>query len=555
MKYCPNCEKPLADDAAFCGECGTAAVEMEPTPVAEEAVAVEPINEEIPEIEVAPIEIEPEQPATENAHVSPEAVSAVVASAKALLDKVPKKILMIAGAALAVIILLAVILSLIPAGTPDHALYIKDGELIYSTLKKGGDIITDEPTTYAMHMLSKDGEKLFFVEDGDLYWCPPTKPEKAEKIAGNVSQFLINEDGNRVTYQKDGDLYQSNLKEADRIASDVEGFIVTKDGKMVMYQKDDSMYVQKVGKDDKEKLGSSDSFELCHLSEDLKEFYFVDEDKFYFKKFGKDREEIARDVDAVITVYDNGDAYYVTEDDDGERTLYYYNGNKSVEICDNYGGYETVAAEKPVLIFNAYDDGESACMIAVKDKTAELDLEEASDLRLTEDGKKLYYLGDYEDDGTATLYEAKISGTKMKDAEEYDDEVAGYSLYNGHVVTRKDRDEETYNYSLWIDGKEADSDVASLRYDENSDKFYYTTEDDTLKVYKNKAKTIHEEVDEYTILPGGQVLFLYDISESSGEGDLYMYKGSGKAKKLDDSVSYIVPVYDLDMLYESIFSR
>ncbi|MBP3936582.1 MAG: zinc ribbon domain-containing protein [Clostridia bacterium] len=552
MKYCPNCEKPLEDEALFCDTCGTAAAEsdvsVEPAVSAESAVA-----EEIPAVEVAPIEEEvPSEPATSSV-VSSEAVSAVVASARDLINKVPKTVLMIAGAALAVIILLTVILSLFTGGTPDHALYIKDGELIYSTLKKGGDIITDEPTTYAMHMLSADGEKLFFVEDGDLYWCPPTKPEKAEKIAGNVSSFLINEDGNRVTYQKDGDLYQSDLKEADRIASDVEGFIVTKDGKMVMYGKDDAIYVQRVGKDEKEKLGSDDSLELHYMSEDLKEFYFSDEDKLYFKKFGKDREEIARDVSTVIQAYEDGDIYYVTVDEDsGERTLYYYNGNKSVAIAENYSGYEAVAAEKPVLLFSVYEDDGRVRMLASKDKTGEIDLEEISSAQFTADGKKLYYFSE-SDEGGSTLCEAKVSGTKLKDAEEYDDEVAYFALYGDHVVTRKDVEDSLC--TLWIDGEEVDTDVASLRYDENSDKFYFMTEDDTLKMYKNKVKTIHDEVGSYTILPNGQVLFLYDISESSEEGDLYLFKGTGKAKKLDDSVSYIVPVYDIDTLYENIFGR
>ena len=120
MKHCPNCNKPLPEDALFCGDCGTAA-----ETIAEEAAVV---AEEIPAVEVAPIEevCAEEVPAAEKN----EALSAVVASAKALLDKVPKKILKIAGAVLAAVILLVVIISLFSGGTPDHALYIKDGELI-----------------------------------------------------------------------------------------------------------------------------------------------------------------------------------------------------------------------------------------------------------------------------------------------------------------------------------------------------------------------------------------------------------------------------------------
>ena len=104
-----------------------------------------------------------------------------------------------------------------------------------------------------------------------------------------------------------------------------------------------------------------------------------------------------------------------------------------------------------------------------------------------------------------------------------------------------------------MDGKRADSDVVSITYDKESGKIYYKTDDGSFKVFKGKAKKIYDDVDDFEILPGGQVLFLYDVSDSSEEGDLYMYKGSGKAKKLDDSVSYIVPVYSIDELYEMIF--
>ncbi|MBQ1210910.1 MAG: zinc ribbon domain-containing protein [Clostridia bacterium] len=549
MKHCPNCNKPLPEDALFCGDCGTAAETIaEEAAVAEEAV----VAEEIPAVEVAPIEevCAEEVPAAEKN----EALSAVVASAKALLDKVPKKILKIAGAVLAAVILLVVIISLFSGGTPDHALYVKDGELIYSTLHKGGDVITDEPSVYAMHQLSADGDKLFFVEEGDLYWCSPTKPEKAQKIAGDVSHFLVNEKGDRVTYQKEGNLYQSNLKDSEKIASDVEGFVVTKDGKKVFYQSEGAYYVQKVGKDKRDKLGSSDSIDLYHVSEDLEEFYFTDEDKLYVKKFNKDRKEIARDVTRVVKVYDNGDAYYITEDEDGERSLYFYNGNKSELVYENVSSVMSYAAEKPVLMFMGKDGDDYVKIIASKDKTELFEVEDAYNIIFSEDGKKLYYQGESDEDETTDLYETKVNGAKAKEGKQIDEDVYSYTVVDGKVICRKEYNEEKESYELWVDGKRADSDVVSITYDKESGKIYYKTDDGSFKVFKSKAKKIYDDVDDFEILPGGQVLFLYDVSDSSEEGDLYMYKGSGKAKKLDDSVSYIVPVYSIDELYEMVFA-
>lgn len=649
MKMCPNCGNHVEDSARFCNVCGTTVpvTGAEPASVTVTAPgqqvtcgicgAVNPSTASACSVcgaflgtEAAP-EAVPQAPQKDAAQTAKELGGKVAESAREIggkvavaakvvggkvavaakaaggklkearldekLKKVDRKVWMIAGGALAVVVLLIILVNVIGgSGGMDYnfAMYVnEDNNLSYTKLTGKGDPMEITEEGYAGFRMADDSKTVFYLdynEDGELclYYRNATKARKEpvlldSKVDGN---FAINADGSRVYYMKKGNLYMSNLKKSVKVESDVDGFLLSEDGKKVLYQNDDGELYVWNGKKSTEI--DSDVEDLYYWSEDLKEFYYLKGSDLYLKKGSKDGVEVLSDCSSCY-IGEDGTGYALN--DDGE--LYYINGKKATEVASDVTS-RTFASERAVAVYEVEDE---AWFVAVKGKSYELDVEDVSRIRLSGDGKTLYLLLDV-DGEHGDLVKISIGGKpgKVKDVDEdvycYDldftEEGKFYYFKNvedGHgtlIFNGKEVDTEVY-YSgygfmdskpyylkdvedgegtLVVKGKEVTDGVAvsSVYYNEDKSALLFITEWEqsdsvgTLNYYKSKTKVVAEEVyysgsdygtRDFFIMPEGQVLYFTEYDTSDGEGVLNCFNGS-KSVELADDAKYYVAIYSYE---------
>lgn len=648
MKVCPNCGNQVEDSARFCNVCGTTVpvAAAEPAPVAVPASeqvtcgicgTVNPANASACSVcgaflgaEAAPEAASqaPRKDAMEGAkeiggkvaESAKEIGGKVAASAKVVggkvavaakaaggklkeakldekLKKVDKKVWTIAGGVLAVLVLLIILVNVIGgSGGMDYnfAMYVnEDNNLSYTKLTGKGDPMEITEEGYAGFQMADDSKTLFYLdynEDGELclYYRNVTKAKKEpvlvdSKVDGN---FAINPDGSRVYYMKKGNLYVSNGKKSEKIESDVDGFLLSEDGKKALYQNDDGELYVWNGKKSVEV--DSDVEDIYYWSEDLKEFYYLKDNDLYLKKGSKDGVKVLSDCSS-CSIGEDGTGYALN--DDGE--LYYINGKKATEIASDVTS-RTMATQRAVMVYEVEDE---EWFVAVKGKSYELDVEDVSRLRLSDDGKTLYMLLDV-DDEHGDLVKISIGGKPGK-VKEVDEDVYYYDLgftqegkfyyfkdvEDGHgtlIFNGKEVDTEVY-YSgygfmgskpyylkdvedgegtLVVKGKEVTDGVAvsSVYYNEDKNCLLFITEWEqseyvgTLNFYKSKVKVVAEDVyytgDDYGsrdffIMPEGQVLYFTDYDVRDGEGVLNCFNGS-KSVELADDAKYYISIYSYE---------
>ena len=347
--------------------------EVAPAPVVEETPVV-PATEPTVVVEPTPVvpvpSIEPAPVPTENIYSqaaapvmqqSPYQPTAVpVKKAK---KPFPKKLIIFGAIGLTLVIIATILLSVFikqPAKSQSsYALYVKDNELFFNSLKGNSEswqlsdhlIDTDEDFdeediidssysfSYAAKM-SPDGKTMFFPDkiDGEgygynLYYRDTTNQESEPvKVASNVAGYIISDSGKLViyaTYISESnyyDIYEYNMSEdsKDKIASDVRRYNVSSDGKTVCYINDeDKLYIKESGKD-KEKISSDVTGLYWTDDESLKSFYYVKEDALYKYKNG-DSKKLVSDVYGVIEIYDSDKIYFSRKEAEEVSLMDYVN--------------------------------------------------------------------------------------------------------------------------------------------------------------------------------------------------------------------------------------
>lgn len=207
---------------------------------------------------------------------------------------------------------------------PNYTVYVKDGDIYLNNLNGKESIELSskvEDNVVGAITMSADGKTIFFPKKGDrdefdLYYRSATKKNADdEKIASNVSRYLVSEDGKLVIYKNDKGLYESNLKDDEKIESDVETFWASADCKTVIYTTgDDKLYVKKHGKDE-EKL-DSDVQRINKITENGSTVFYTKDGELYKRVIKKkDEERISKDVLQAVVFYDDGTGYYLTGED------------------------------------------------------------------------------------------------------------------------------------------------------------------------------------------------------------------------------------------------
>ncbi len=531
--FCPNCGSAMSATDGFCENCGTK------------------------------VEAAPEKPA-KKLNISP-------------------KLLKIGIAAVAVLLVLAIVLGICAGGAESSiVLFYQDDSLMSVDLPSGkpieitdeGDKISDSMGIYA----DEDGNRLFYIEDGELVYRPiGKKNSEATKIAKDVTEFKITANGKKVFYTKNSNLYVHNLKDSTKIASDVDSFYIAPDGKTVAYvvvkTTDDgverTMY-RKTGsnleKAEAKKI-ASDVYYVFWCDEKLDTVYFVtrseDSISIYSQTGKKDKVKITSDSSLIGSIYDDGSFYYVEteEDDDGniERTLYFYDGKKSSKLTSDYTDDVDYAYDEAVLLFSYIEEGEDdeedeiTYYVATGTTLASLSGEDVSSVRISDDGKNLLILKDYED-GEGTLYEAKISGKKIGEPKKVSDDVSSTYGYLGNGKHYYYTDVKDGEGTLYVNGKKILDDVSTSNryYNEEDGRLYFFTDvknsEGTL-YFTTGSKATKVADDVYTDLEfsaDGQALYMQDYK--NGEGTLYVIKGS-KGKKIAEDASDVAAIICVDRAY------
>lgn len=456
-------------------------------------------------------------------------------------------------------------------GRDGIALYIKDGEVYCSDLSKGGawqvtgnlcegagvsELASCSDSIALATILSRDGRTLFFpdkIGDGSstLYYRRASGKKDAVKIDSDITLYTVSDDAGLVTYLKNGNLYQYDRDrgEKEKLAGDVYGLYVSDDGRKLLYRDGEAALYQLDSGGDREKLDSGVNT-IWAVSDDCGTIVYQKDNALYLKRDGEERMKITSEASNVIRAYDTGEAYFV-EEDGGVSTLYYFDGEASEAVTDEFRGYWVnnfyPAYDIPML---AYQDAGGEYWIAVGAEPTELGAKNPDPISLTfsGDGESFWYV-DEPCNEEGTLYHVPISDGKAGKPEPADEDVCarliGYA--SGHLVYFKDvsNDEGV----LYVDGEMVDDDVNLyiLEWSESGDLLYYADYNagegcGELKQYSDgKAVTIADDVFDARYLPDGSVLYLADYNTGKYRGDLYVYSG-GSSALLDEDVVALLPI-------------
>ena len=499
VRVCPKCGKTAEDGQAFCPDCGV------------EFVAK----------------------ATAGTAIATISFADIVAKIKKFIadKKISPKTLKIAGIAVACVIALIIIISIIPWGQSSQYVevendmfpfYVEDDDKTV-IIAKGEKTNMAFDGNYTDYDISADGNTLAIVnEDGDLYICNGKKIEKIEK---DVTSVKISQNGEGVAYlNDDGELFLLNVKKGDsELMTDelvfitMNSFVISPDGKTVAYTEGESddfaLYTNNAkGKSDKLSKGCVP----LGISDDAKYVYYYDvEDDKMLVKTSKNDEVLAKDVSA-SSYYSSGLRYTFNAD---HTQIIYTVENKSY-ISIN-GGEKQKIGSSIVQIGNEYMVGGSTSNILDFTKQYVLDYsgdlffidkkgeaeEIASDIteiRLTDSGDVIYVLDDSD-----ILYRGKGEG---KDSQ-------------------KDFKKVAFN-------------VEDFVIDSKGERCYYINYREDLYTVKKagKSKSVVSDVEQLTMTADDIALFIADR-------DTLYYANGAKAKKLDDGVSEIA-VTDVAAYYE-----
>lgn len=574
MSFCPNCNKQFEDGVKFCDVCGTALAEAAP---------------------VAP-EVAPAAPAFK------------------LPFELNKKFIAIGAAALAAILVIAIVVSALFTPVHSYVLYAKEDEMwYYDGSGKPWRVAEDTEDKYFEDdyvVTTANGKRMYFIQDGDLYYRDVESKKEAVKIHSKVDNFIINEDGTELVYVRNEKLYRSNgKKEGEEIADDVSYMTAfTKDLKKILYVTCEEKEIEENGEvrteevydvflcTGKKTMEVAKSVSSWASNEDLSVIYYVKNGDLFSKKGKRDAVEIDKDVSQISRVYD-GFIYYnkveveETKNEYGyvdrkeTRTLCYYDGKKTGDFGENTY-IVSAAKEKPVIVYasrvetedeEGYTKYEYEYSVATKADSMDVDME-IEQVRFDENGKKFYALESLSEEErknlkederqTTTLYEFKISGKKIE-SKSIDSDVdvyfgLNYNAKADFVWYYKDYEKEDESATLFINGKEVKDGVRGNVYFNTKTKTFvfrtdYETDQETgTTTYTlwfskggKEAVMVGEEVSDFDIQYNGYIAYIKDMK--NGEGDLYFNKLSKNSKMIDTDVQYVIKGQCITEIFEEYF--
>ena len=475
-----------------------------------------------------------------------------------------------------------------------------------------GDIFASVISGYPR--MSKDGKRLFYVDknaDGkrSLY-CRILYGISKETIELEdlyMRPYILNFDGTVLTYFDDSkNLCQYYVDKKSKVTIDRAGaYRVSEDGKVIYFIKNKELYRYLSGKDPY--LVAKKINEITFVSKDYSTVYYSrkSEEKgleLFKRSDGEEEELIASDIDRLLKVYDTGDAYYLTKEDDEYEdyvySLFYYDGKTSTLLSNRYCSKNSsvvFAAETPIAVYQEYNDNEYSdnlidTCVAVKEKSSVISgAEDAVLFSVNDSGTTVFYIDldeeEYDEDddenkkeiNTGTVYRVSVADGNVTKPETYDNNVCitgslykdfgffiddnTFAYYKNYVSSGQN---EFYINKIKVDDNvTASHDVLSealalafrelgFSYMGNKNNyyvngvFYYATVTDkenltiSLKAFDGKNITeISKDIGYFTVYPEGRVVYTCNFNSTTKKSDLCeWYKGEGR--KIDDGVSWFM---------------
>lgn len=265
---------------------------------------------------------------------------------KNALGGISSKFLMIGAIALAVILVAVLVVSLLSGGDDAHVMYLKDDQISFNDFSKKAPYevtskLMDDAGTYTLVSNSAYlSNTMYLTEDGKTLFYLDKMDTYGEGTLYYVST--------------------SFKKEATKIDSGVSRYHVSEDGKLVTYLKGEK---------------------LCQYNM-------------------KESTTIAKDVNSLLAVSNDGKTIYYREYDNGEYTYYSYSAKNGEEKIGT--GLSSLSyTEDYATVY--YMDEDKLCSKAVGKDATKLVKHVYSYFGLAEDGS-FYYLTAEEDDATMADY-------------------------------------------------------------------------------------------------------------------------------------------------------
>lgn len=539
MAICPKCGKEVPDGATFCGACG-AQMSADGVSSASSASFCPKCGESVPA----------------GAAACPKCGAALNAEPeKKGFQAPPKKTLMIGGAAVVVVIAAAAAFSMLSGGGSgaDYGLYLKDDQLVYTTLKEEGDwdvtsdLADGEEVTASdafelslLVTMSEDGKRIFFPDRGGdaIYYRETGDPEgEAVRVDTDMSDYAINASGTLVTYLKDSDLYQSDLTDKERIASDVEAFWVTNDGKTVTYFNTDDGYYRWTSGGESEKLVSNIT-NIEYVSDDLSEVLYVKDGSLYRQTGTEEPVKITSDVENVVRILDSGELYYTKSASDDLSVMDYIEDDlassdaamQPVEYPDYVWSFEYDTTEAYEAA-KAQRDQQMEAYNAYRDKLDRDEMrEELKESTISQNRYELYYYNGTEE----TLVTDSLAYGSLT-ASAADKAVAVIEVRDEASASKVKISEIEYAY-------EAESRVREML---NTGTQYYVVSGSTMVPMET------DDPQSFRIDGAGETIYYVDnVSEEGDTGDLYKVTFDGSALGTPEEYDLDVSTYSLS-LYDS----
>lgn len=488
--FCKNCGKQLPDGAKFCGSCGT------PTGVAQpvEAAPTEPPVAPVAEAPVAPVaETSVAEVPAKEAAPKTDIMQTVKERLKELADSVKPYILKyklpLVGIAAVVLLLMSI-------------------AIVVGVLTAGNGFVAYENAIWVN------------VQDEEVLVLWNNKVIETGIEADDLEDESISLDGTVYAgLTDDGTLFFVRKGKVNVVAEDVSLFQLSSSGKGIAYICED---------------GGETVLNLYNVGS--KKNTVVDDDysKYAVSLFGM---ELSPD--------GKGLAYYDLDEEEGEATLMYFTGKKSVKITSS--DVELIGLSnggKYIYVLGENDDGEDVLYsYNKKGERSKLNSCNEDSFYFNEDHSQILF----NNDGKTYI------SVKGKDAEKISSGTARLLLTNdssafsgtnsttypvddlyGHVYNVNNDG----NRSLWIINKNADksaklvSDAYSAQLDAEAEYVYYIDDDGDLNVLEisqgerasEKAKKLAEDVYNYVVTSNRKRVYyisdgsLYSCSGKNGSG-------------------------------------
>lgn len=474
---------------------------------------------------------------------------------------------------------------------PDRIDPYEGFSLYYRDLTKPDEQAVKIDSDITSYQINDAGTLITFIKerysDGALYQYDLNNNNKT-KIDSDVKTYDVSSDGSKIWYLNgEGNIY---LKTSDeykvKLCSDVAVLLKVYDTGEIYYLRsnptilmsyfDDYMKRSDASMTKPQKPSAPSYFASDDAWEAYERAYAQYEQAYdsYQEKLKRDERRLELENEMVSISYTlcyfDGDMETVVTDTYIADTDFNSYGSPYVPYLDS----QTTASGIPMITYKAFDQssvsklelseiGSDYTVYGVKSMVkdsllsiSELYVSAGKNVSIVAQGNVSSYVMDskgktiFFTDSDDNLYKINIINGSAQNLELYDTDVVYVIGFIAEDQFGYYKGTNSVDLEFYINQKLIDYDVSGIIYDSKLGRLIYSTDWDydkmcsTLKIYEDgETAILADDVNSYTVLPNGSILYLYDYSTNYYKGDLYLYK-NGISEKIDEDVTCIVTYND-----------